>query len=164
VVEHETDIAEIAGHPRRGGQLGGTDQQVETETRGSGGAQSAAHLGPVQPAGIWLILDQVPQAGQPVTARQAAQPGDLRGDIRSGQVSPADDGGDQVAAAGQRQELLRLGGVIENLNEDTGADPLRRGGVGEVVQAETPPQCGEVREPLMPAASTIINCPGWRPG
>ena len=52
-------------------QLAGTDQQVVAEARGTDRSQPAAHLWPVQPAGIWLILDLVPDARQLATARQA---------------------------------------------------------------------------------------------
>jgi hypothetical protein len=93
VVEHERDAVQLGGDPERGRQLPGTHEQVVDQAGLADRAQPPPHAGASQPVRVRLVLHQVPDAGEPVAARQRAEPVQLGADVVAGEVHPADHPG-----------------------------------------------------------------------
>lgn len=144
MVEDERQTGDPGRCLSRGGQLARRDDEVVSEPRLRDGGQSAPYVGAEQPLGVGLLLDLVADADETVSARPLAQGGERVGDARRGEVDPADDSRDQVAAGREGQQLGRLLGDADGLYED-GAGHARRPRLRrEVVHREAAGQWGEV--------------------
>ncbi len=77
---------------------------------------------------------------QVVAAGEFAQAGEFVGDVRAGEVGPADDSGDQVVRVGEGEELGGLLGDGDRLDEDGPVDAGRAGHGCEVGDGEVPSQ------------------------
>lgn len=96
----------------------GLDDEVVCESGVGDGAKAAAYVGAQQPVGVGFVLDLMADAHQAVATREFAQCRDGVGDVRGGEVGPAEDAADQVAVVSQGQEFRGLLGDTDGLDED----------------------------------------------
>lgn len=101
MVEHEGQFRQQGGRSGGCGQLVGPDYQVVDETGGGDGPQTAQDVGAQQPLGVGFATDTVPDSDEPVTAGQGTERGEGVGDVRGGEVGPADHARDEGAAVGE---------------------------------------------------------------
>jgi hypothetical protein len=140
MVEDESQLrCATRGHDRQR-QLMPEQGEVEAQARCREFPQPVLDGGPGQPLRVRLGEQRVPDAGQPVPARKLAVGGDLAGDVRRGQVRPADDRLHEAVRARGRQQVRGLGRVGEHLDHDCPADTLGNGGRFEVSHREGPAQ------------------------
>ena len=140
VVEDEGEFGQGGGRLDAGGSWCGQDDQVVDQAGVGDGGQTAAYVRAQQPLRVGLALDLVADALEVLAAGEFAQPGELVGDVRAGEVGPADDSRDQVVLGGEGQELRGLLGHGDRLDEDGAVDSGRAGLGGEVRHGEVAPE------------------------
>ena len=140
VIEDEPEPGERAGGGHRGRQVARLADHVVGEARLGHRGQAAQHGRPGQPVRVGLDQHGVPYACQAVAAGKFAQLRQHVGDMRRGQVCPADHARDQAGPRGEGKQFRRFPGFGDGLHHDGRRDALGRGQRCQVRQREVPQQ------------------------
>ena len=138
-------VVERAHGVDRRRQLRGDREQVVDEARVGDGAQAVADVGAAEPSGVGLALHLVADTDEPLAAPRLAQGGQRVGHVLGREVDPAHDAGDQLVVGREDEQLGRLLGNGDRLDEHGGVDADRTRDVGELVDGERPAQRRERR-------------------
>ena len=156
MVDHEPHARKVA-HQREGGrQLARAHEDIVREADLSHGRHPPAHVGSAEPLGVGFVVHLVTDPDELRAARSGAERGELLGQVRRGEVDPADDARDELVRRRGGEELARLAEARDRLHEDRAIDAVRREERPQILRSEAPPdRCERVGHPRIPGARRV---------